>query len=309
MNIIYSIGKRIGGSNQALEFIKNTNHKVKIAAYSVSSYSIPHVDWILDPMHKVENFYIDDIDHLRYNLNHINSLVKDVIDFNPDLIITDCEHILSFIARKLNIKLWYCSSLHLIDGWIAREKIIYNYWFELFKNQRTKFPEAERTLIYSPFGDLSNSLRLKKKYEWIRPYYSEYKEISIEENIRKSKLEKIIKHSEKNTNYIFTDGLTNDISNAIYNNQNIISSPSNPIYNKNNISSVYSLTHLESMVNSVVVEKLQIGCNIGQIELIDIYDAVDLLNAAYNKKYNDIEFNDSSILQLHEEVDKYANSF
>ena len=56
------------------------------------------------------------------------------------------------------------------------------------------------------------------------------------------------------------------------------------------------------------MEKLNIGYNIGQLELINIYDSVDLLNEAYIKKYNNIEFNDASILQLHEEVDKYENS-
>ena|ERR1700748_2214177 len=287
MKIIYSAGNRIGANNILSQFLENNNeHEIKIAAYGISSYSIGLVDWFLDSIH-IREFYNCPLYSIKYNLDHISSILSDVIEFGPELIISDSESLFGYIAHELGIKLWYCSPLNLINGvdW-NKERLRYSYIFNQYKN--IVFPKADKYLIYSPFCDILNSPKLNENYEWVRPYYNNSYNVIIEDNTRRVELNKILKYVKLN-DYSFTDGCTDSISNLFYNSKKIIISP----HVKNN----------EALINSVLIDKYKIGYNVGQIELMEM-KAIEELNKICNKKYNDIEFNNTQHLQLHEYIEK-----
>lgn len=291
MRIIYSAGNRIGANNQLARFLENNkNHKIKIAGYNNSTYSIRNVDWNLNSIHLTSIFYTDAIHSLRYESNNIESILKDVANFNPDLIISDSEHIFGHIANEISVPLWYCSPLNLIEGihW-PKSRPIYSYLFNQYKKHL--LPKANKYLIYSPFCDILNTPIIKENYNWVRPYYSNDIKISIDENIRKPILNDILKYVKLN-DYNFTDGNTDSISNSFYNNKNIIISP--------------NIKNIEALLNSIFIERYNIGFNLGQVELMGA-KSVDHINGICNRKFNQIEFNNEQHLQLHEWVDEYLN--
>jgi len=290
MNIIYSAGNRIGANNQLLRFLENTNHNIKIAAYISSSYSIPHVDWILNAVH-INNYpFVEDLESIRNNQNVVELLLNDVFKFKPNLIISDSEHILVYIAKRLEIPVWYCSPLNLIEAINWKKPLIYDYLFNQYKN---KLPKADKYLIYSSFCDILNPPEIKENYTWIRPYYTEPTKVCIDENSRRIIFNNILRYIDLN-DYSFTDGNTNSISNLFYHNKKIIISP--------------NAKNLEALVNSVLIEQYKIGHNVGQIELMG-NRAVDALEDFTYKECKNIELNNSNHLQLHEYIEEHAYSF
>lgn len=292
MRIIYSAGNRIGANNQLLRFLENNEcHEIKIAGYNNSTYSIKHVDWNLNSIHLTSIFYTDAIHSLRYEAKYIESILKDVADFNPDLIISDSEHIFGHIANEIDVPLWYCSPLNLIEAirW-PKNKPIYSYLFNQYKKH--KLPKADKYLIYSPFCDILNTPTIKDNYIWIRPYYNIDSQINIDENSRRLKLNKILKYVKLNE-YNFTDGNTTSVSDSFYNNKNIIISP--------------NVKNIEALLNAIMIGKYNIGYNLGQIELMEM-KAVEYIERICNKKYSKVEFNNNQHLQLHEFIEKFENN-
>ncbi len=49
-------------------------------------------------------------------MQEIELLVEEVAEFGPDLIICDYEPIMANIAKAMDIRLWYCSPIHMLDG-------------------------------------------------------------------------------------------------------------------------------------------------------------------------------------------------
>lgn len=287
MRIIYSAGNRIGANGILARFLENnTEHEIKVAAYGVSSYSIKQVDWFLDAIH-VREFYNCPLYSVKYNPDYISSILNEVIEFDPELIISDSESLFGYIAHEVGIKLWYSSPLNLINGidW-NKERLRYSYIINPYKN--IIYPKADRYLIYSPFCDILNSPKLKEGYEWVRPYYNNSDNILIEENIRRGELDNILKYVKLN-DYSFTDGCTDSISNLFYNSKKIIISP--------------QVKNMESLINSILVDKYNIGYNVGQIELMGM-KAVEELDKVCSRNYNDIEFNNQQHLQLHEYIEE-----
>ena len=101
MKIVYSAGDRTGSDSQLVRFLEHASnkHEIKIAAYFKSSESLPHIDWTLDALHyKPSNRY--KIKKLLghggagfLNLNATKTLLNDISEFGPDLIISDGEYI------------------------------------------------------------------------------------------------------------------------------------------------------------------------------------------------------------------------
>ncbi len=291
MKIIYAVGNRVSGAIRLSRFLKNIDnkHEIKIAGYSESTYLISHVEWILNSISLTKLAFKNSLYSAKYNQDYISNIIKDVIEFDPDLIISDDEYVFSLMANELNIPLWYCSPLNMIDGIKWEEKHIYSYFF--FHHKRYKFPKADEYLIYSPFCDIENPPKLKENYNWVRPYYENCSHYLIENIERKEKLDSIIKYVKLKDDYFFTDGNTDYISDAIYNNKKIIITP--------------SINNVDSLINSVLVEKYNIGYNLGQIELMNML-AIEEIEKAYNKTYDEIVLNNEQYLQLHEKVEEYA---
>jgi hypothetical protein len=291
MRIIYSAPNRIGANIQLSRFLKNldSNHEIKIAAYNKSSYSIKHIDWLLDSIPLVDLEYKDELNSIRYNQYHIENLIKDVAEFNPDLIISDNEYLFGHIAHEVDVPLWYCSPLNLLNGikW-KNERLIYSYYFYRYK--KYKFPKADKYLIYSPFCDIKKQPQIKETYEWVRPYYEDPIQYNIEEFERKEKFKDIIKYIKFKNDYSFTDGNTDSISDSLYNNKKIIISP--------------NINNVEALINGVLVSEYNIGYNLGQIELMETL-AVEEIENAYNKTYAEVELNNKQHLQLHEMIDEF----
>lgn len=289
MNIIYSAGNRIGSNNQLYRFLKNINskHKIKIAAYNKSSYNISNIDWILNSLSISSKYFIENLNSSKYNQKLVFSLLDDVIKFEPKLIISDNEYIFAYIAKELNIPLWYCSPLNLILGTKSVEKTIYSSLFYKYI-KKYKLPEAEKYLIYSPFCDIKDPPELEKEYSWVRPYYSNYSKYVIEEIDRSIILNNILKYVTKKNDYCFSDGNTSNISDLFYNNKNIIISP--------------NIKNVEALVNSIMIERYNIGYNLGQIELMN-YLSVQEIEKAYSQKFNNIELNSEQNLHLDEWIE------
>lgn len=289
--IIYSAGNRIGSELQLSRFLKNINkdYELKIAGYVKSTYNITRVDWLLNSAHK-RKISNEIFINTAYNSEVIENILKDVIEFGPDLIISDNEHIFGYIANEIEVPLWYCSPLNLIDGIDFGNRSIYSYFYFKF-GKRYKLPQAERYLIYSPFCDIKNSPKLKNGYEWVRPYYEDSLNYSIEEIERRSKFDKINRYIEYKDDYTFTDGHTDIISDSFYNNKKIIIVP--------------SIDNVESLLNGELVDRYNIGYNLGQVELMEML-AIEQIEKTYNGKYNEIELNNKDNLQLHEMIDNFA---
>jgi len=201
MKILYSAGNRVGAGLQLYEFLKSTNHEVKVAAYSKSSQLLTHIDWTLDALfHKYSICDRVKLTELfgTYNIplsgtKEAQILISDIDDYAPDLVICDGEGLVANIAKSMGIKLWYCSPLHLLDG-IKWERNQRRYLSSLEGTRKFlyKLPIADRTLVYSPFGDVHMRPILKEGYEWVRPYYH-----SIEGRSERSKRIVIIRGADR----------------------------------------------------------------------------------------------------------------
>jgi hypothetical protein len=317
MKILYSVGNRIGGDIQLKRFLSHNEHEIRIAAYLRSSGSLTHVDWTLDAIcHKYCRGSREALKELlghagapHAGLEEITKLMEEIYAYGPDLIICDGEPIIANIAQSFNIKLWYCSPLHLLDG-VQWDYGQLRYFSLLDKTRKalSRLPKAEKTFIYSPFGDIFFRPILKNGYEWIRPYYHDVGGSRCLEGIavirdpeRISILSKILNcippfnftlfspfsynlsHLESknisdverykvalsNCKWLFSTGETSFISDAIYNSvERICVAP--------------SLNDPESLLNALLCRYYNIGDDVGQVEYMKQH-AVNEVEKSYRK--------------------------
>jgi hypothetical protein len=157
-----------------LEEIDLSKHNLKIAAYK-NFFPQKEVNWDLSPCLTVgENKY------LFSNNKYLDIYEEQVKSFNPDLIISDLEIYTSFIALKLNKKLWHVSNkLHNFAlSQIFKEEInIHKYYKSLYENSNLHksiaelIDGADNNFVYSHFCDIDEKIILNKKFSWIRPYH------------------------------------------------------------------------------------------------------------------------------------------
>jgi len=295
MRIIYVAGNRVGAGIQLSRFLNALpkEHEIKVAAYIKSSYDLPVIDWTLDALHYNVKYNksreILGPNTLGVNYKILLSLISDIERFEPDLIIIDDEITLSNIAKKLNIKLWYCSPILLFLGIEKDFKLNYrSKLFYLYKHLYS-FPEADKVFIYSPFGDVNFRPHIKYGYNWISPYYIKQQQSNHDKNIailndpvRKPTLSNIIKYIDNvevvnkdyakelyGCNKVLSEGDTGSISDAIYNGKNICSFP--------------SLDDVEALLNSVLLEEYSIGKDLAQVELMDYY-ALETIEKALSRE-------------------------
>lgn len=306
MKILYSIGNRFGADIQLIRFLEKLDkkHEVKISAYINSSISIPHIDWTLDALYYnvIGSKKQKELTKLFHNqivpaLNFQNStiFINDVGEFNPDLIISDFEPLSAYVAKIYNKQLWYCSSLHLLDGcnWDEDIDLTYLHRITKIKASLKNLPQANKYYIYSCFGDIINSLSLNKNYEWIMPYYKNINNLfEINNIVRFNNINKIYNYlDERKTDFLITDGSTSNVSDAFYSSGKIIVCP--------------TLNNPENIINAIMVKKYKIGCELGQVELMDKF-CIEQFEKYFDKEYNENYLNIQNHLQLHEKVEEYA---
>lgn len=304
MKIVYSAGNRYGADQQLYRFYNaaKQNHDIKIAAYLKSSYSLINIDWTLDALRNFDslpspNSIASLFGHAgapRVDVRKTEILLNEIDKFNPDLIICDFENILSHISITLNIPLWYCSPLHLMDGveW-KRKEILLKTPFVLTLNQLQKLPPASKKLIYSPFSSLEEIFTLKEGYQFVSPYYQGWnkKEIAIIPDPTRN-LERIIQAVTFPERFVLLSGETDYLSDALFQKYSVAISP-NP-------------TDTESMLNARVCELLDLGYNLGMIEGLK-YDAVNKLEETFQNKNEPLDLYITH-QKLHEMVNEYACS-
>jgi hypothetical protein len=311
MKILYSAGNHIDNNQQLLRFIQHsTEHEIKIAAYVKSSDSFTHVHWTLDALfNRLTPKNPQEISELlghtgapKTITQHTEILLKEVDDFEPDLIISNAEPVLANLAKALSVKLWYCSPLHLLTG-IEWDKGDLKYLSLLapIRKLLEKLPVADKTLIYSPFGDLTHCPTLKTGYEWIQPYWIPVENKSRTQNVamvpnktRTSKLTKLLncvnfdltlfthfsdsfthmqtkliddlvsyQEALSNCNWFFSTGDTSYLADAIYNEiPKVCVAP--------------SLDEPENLLNSILCKSYGLGDDIAQIELMEKYAVAEL---------------------------------
>ncbi|HVI41038.1 MAG TPA: hypothetical protein VM577_10280 [Anaerovoracaceae bacterium] len=337
MKIVYGAGNRIGGNQQLFRFLSHcSDHQIKIAAHIKSSESLSHIDWTLDALYhnltpKQPQELIQLFGHSglpKINLKEAEILIQEIDEFGPDLIISDGEPIVAHIAQALNIRLWYCSPLHLLDGidW-QRGDLRYLSLLENTKKFLSKLPPAEKKLIYSPFGDLINAPKLRPGYEWIQPYTylidkkpESGKNIAVvQDKTRLSKLSKIFnclsfdltlftcfsdrfshlqiapaddielyKEALSKCNWYLSTGETSYIADAIYN-------------SVKRVCIIPNLIDPESLLNAVMCKLYQLGDDLAQVELMDKY-SVEEIEKSQNRKSAERYIDKVSTKKLDEKV-------
>lgn len=299
MKIYYGAGNRIGSANQLARFLEHSkHHNVVTSAWNKSSYMVSHVNWLIDPIYSKRCLNPIDLENLmghkkvpRVEYHSLAKLLSEVADFAPDLIISEFEPISAHIAKALDVRLWYCSPALLLKG-TSNKNIKYQHLFENSRKQAERYlPAAEKYLIYSPIGDLDNTLPLKENYEWTSPFaYSlssepEYDLLAIvNSNDRFTALSKLLNCSKYKTilasNFreefdnmsmaslgedykqaldksltMLNLGDTNFIADALYSGKRICISP--------------AVNDIESLLNACILEKLNVATDISQIEFMD----------------------------------------
>ena len=308
MKILYSAGNRTGAGLQLTRFLRDTEHEVKVAAYLKSSQTLPHIDWTIEGAnHKFSSRRVSDL-HDVFGVGkfpHIcvesaEILLADVHEYAPDLIICDGEHIMADVAHALDIKLWFVSPLHLLNGikW-KKGQLKYDSLLDSHRRMLHRLPPANKTFICSPFCNVEG-VEIKDGFEWIKPYYHDIElkdpknNVAIVKDIeRVSELSKIlncvppfdltlfskfsydlsklncinIKKVEEYKNllsecrWLFTTGESSYIADALYAGiPNICISP--------------GLDDPEALLNAILCEWYNAGDNIGQIEKMGRY-AID----------------------------------
>ena len=124
MKILYSCSNRIGAGIQLTRFLENVHHEVRIAGYMRPTESLSHIDWTLDALThsnciKNNSELINLFGHKmlpRVCFDGVVTLLEEISEYNPDLVICDAEPIVANIAITLGFKLWYISPMHLLDG-------------------------------------------------------------------------------------------------------------------------------------------------------------------------------------------------
>jgi len=329
MKIIYAAGNRIGSDSQLNRILKHlTAHDVKVAAYMKSSQSIKHIDWLLDSLYqnvsstKEIQKHIGNNFPLQINFELLKFFQNDIEQFEPDLIISDAEVVSALLARKLKIKLWYCSPLHLLDG-IEWKKFDLKYTDTLYKTRKflRYFPDADRKFIYSPFGNLNNRPQIKNGFEWITPYYLnqisnnefDFKKLFVcSDNDRASDISNIIKFSRYKvglTSLFESDNIGNQYQKLLNNSNTIISSGetnciSDALFNYKSLTIAPSLKDAEALINAVLVSNFKLGFNIGQFELMNKF-ALEEFESSLNFGTN---FVINSNIQIHERLNHATHS-
>lgn len=276
MKIVYSADDRLGAANQIADFLKSTSHEVKVAAYPKSGRLLQFVDWNLTAA-KLNP------DQLRH----------DIKEFYPDFVLIDAEPIVANIAHKLDIPILYCSSLHLLDGLVwNRGSRKYSATIEELRRKLSLLPPGVAKFIYSPFGDLQQNLEIKEDFEWIQPYHCATPSqedgsilFLVEDPLREPGLTKAFQSSKNlriekgiidNDSYqsslskarsLLIEGTTRQIADGIYNTKQLYLCP--------------KIRDAENILNATVCANLQIGMDLGQVELAGLL-ALEKLEKAFS---------------------------
>lgn len=297
MKILYGISPNIGSTYQYLRFKQSCPFTTKVAGYYTHTQDLPHLNYILDSIgfiHKSqENFKKQFFQHVK--------------EFQPDLVISDLEPYTAEAAIQLNIPLWYCSSLFLYPalGYFIRNDDYHHAIYTALHNVELRIQQADKKLIYSPFGSL-DFFQLDKKYQWVEP---ETKTATGDSDIFLSTRPELNDYA-KYFNYkvaskepysdlgigkkICTSGESVFLADAIHNQASqIVVCP--------------TISNAHSDLNALFVKNLGIGMDLGQIDLTRKEYAHFRLERALNENNSLHQFKIKKNLTLIELIKKEFN--
>jgi hypothetical protein len=231
MRIIYAASNKIGSNQRIGRLLKSISSlrdlEVKIAAYN--NISNTQFDWNLN---SILNFRYKN-ENVSYTSSNYNLLVDEIINYNPDLIISELEIYINNIAVELGIPYWNVSPILLyyaLDNKAKYNLDIYKkYSFILNKNKnRKKFiinsiDNAEKNFIYTPYCECDSFPKLSNSFLLIRPNYfisqvaSIKQEYSIDCNYEYNKSESNFLEKLSHSDCLISNGDSSFIGDAIYN--------------------------------------------------------------------------------------------
>lgn len=262
---------------------KASSSDIRVASYL--NQNLKEIDWTLNSLHhNVQSVAVlFGFNVPKYNYQNVKLFIEDILDWKPDLVISDNEPFVVYLAKVLDIELWSCSSLNLLNGIQWRNKNITHLMDKyIVKN-------ASRNLIYSPFVDLYGFPEIKKEYDWVRPYYQYPTKI----NTNLNKASNLYKYLENKVlqleNINWNDGQTSFIADSFYSLYNILVTPQK----KNQ----------EHILNARICEEFNIGCNLGHLEGVDLFYVQKLYSKFEGRENSEIALNLRVINELHEEFD------
>jgi hypothetical protein len=258
MKILYSADDRPGAGIQLQRFLEhNDTHTIRVAAYMSARRFLPGIDWTLNALKTKNPFRKNQVNELFgytglpfVDPDAIEYLLDDIVEWEPDLIISDGEKISAHAASVLDIPLWFCSPLHLLDGvlWDFTQAP-YKAALHKTSQQLKALPPADRYLVYSPFGDIPMRPMLKDDFEWVTPYTKEPKKFQCSDNQRlKQEGFQIFK---QRLDGFFCAGETSFLSDAIYAGHPVYVSP--------------SADDPESMINALFCQQYGLGVDLGDV--------------------------------------------
>lgn len=326
MKILYAAGNRSASGLQFKRIKENlSEHEIKFAGFASSTQFVSDIDFLLD------YFYSDFYDLVwnkiksgKFNLE-MEEFCCSILEFSPDLIIVDDEPLLISLGNFLKIPVWNCSPINLMDGCNHQiDDLSYRYIFHLQKIDHKLRSKPERNLIYSPFY-FSNELKIKNGFEWIKPYSvktnnKEEKNLNIALfSQREKKIFEIFKYSKYEGCFFSNSKLnTNKIAGFQINDteyQTLLSQSKNvfcaaeasflidALISESNIFVFPNLKDLETLINASILQGLNFGIDLGQIELMEKY-GVDEINRLLNRNFHLNKFKEKNISYLHDLINK-----
>ncbi len=232
MRILYGAGNLDGSNVRLSHFLRCTEHEVMVAGFYKNSDCLTRVHWLLDSFKS----------KLKLDQKRLTLMIDDVINWEPDLVITDYEPICAHVAKVLEIPLISCSPMHLLDGAVWEENKR-----TLFYNEITlmgAFEHAQERLVWSPFGLLDNPPQLLPGFQWLTPY----PDPNVVHTRNLKSIELLLKSKGKG----FNTGDSGNICQDMLDNKDIcvFNSPFEP----------------ECFMNGIFVESLGLGMYLGQAE-------------------------------------------
>lgn len=245
MKILFGANNNIGSNIMLSRFLKKTkNHDIRIAAYYRNNKYLKSIDWCLDALPTWSgnlNYFKNKYEVQGPSVDYLlaDMIINDLLEWGPELVISDCEPFTAAISKILEIPLWYCSPMLQITG-IEHEKKSLN-----ISKKIKLLPKADSYFVYSPLCDISSRPILKPGYEWIKPYSNMPDEFTTEEDFNINDVKRLIPE-----NTLVTTGETSFVSDCLYSGKSIVISP-NPL-------------ETEQVLNAQLLQWYGVGINIGR---------------------------------------------
>ena len=248
MKILFGAGNNLGSNIMLSRFLHHAqDHDVRIAAYYRNHQYLQNIDWCLDALQvRCEPNYFKDkygiagppVDHFLADM-----IINDLLEWGPELVISDCEFFTAMIAKVLEVTLWYCSPMLQMIGIEHERKELNTKIMDTTKLYLNNLPRGDAYLIYSPLCDISARPLLKRGFEWVRPYSTAPKELTSEIDL--SNLQRLIPD-----NSLVTTGETSFASDCLYTGKPFFVSP-NP-------------AEIEQVLNAQLLQWYGVAINIGR---------------------------------------------